>query len=502
VTASERRPADLGDGTFRNPVLPGDRPDPSVLRVGDRYYLTHSSFDAAPGLAIWRSPDLVNWTFATCALEKPLTTVFAPDLVEHDGRFFLYIPFIPSSWSDAIDEAQIWVITADSPEGPWSEPVFTGIRNAIDPGHVVGEDGERYLFVNGIRRARLSPDGLRAVTDLEPAYDGWRYPDEWVTEAYALEGPKFFCRGEWFYLVSAVGGTGGPATGHMVIVARSRSVLGPWENSPYNPVARTASRDESWWSRGHATILQAADGSWWMVSHGYENDFRTLGRQALLEPISWTEDGWPTAPAHDLGAALAKPASGEPVAVPAPDDDFAEPGWGERWVFDNPSARETERAVFGADGLRLQGKGESPADSSALTTWSMDRAYEIEVEVQTRAGAAGGLLLYFNSRLFCGMGWDGQTMDSYAGGLRTHWREPAAPGPVIQLRLRNDHHVVTGWHRRPGEEWVRHGVRYDTQGYHSATVNDLKSLRPALFATGSGEVVFRSFRYRALGGGA
>jgi len=498
MSDAPRSAPDLGDGTYRNPVLPGDRPDPAVLRVGDQFYLTYSSFDASPGLTIWRSPDLVNWTFVTCALERPLSTVFAPDFIEHEGRFSLYIPFIPSGWSEAIAEPQIWVIQADSPEGPWSEPVFTGVSGAIDPGHVVGEDGERYLFVNGIRRCRLSPDGLHAVTELEQVYDGWRYPDEWITEAYALEGPKLFRRGAWFYLVSAVGGTGGPATGHMVIVARSRSVHGPWENAPGNPIARTRSADEAWWSRGHATILDASDGSWWMVSHGYANGYRTLGRQALLEPIEWTEDGWPIASAQDVGAPLRTPvAASEPVAVPAPSDDFAAPAWGERWVFDNPGPAERDRASFG-ERLTLAAKGFSPADSSPLTTWAMDDAYEVEVEAEVRGGATGGLLLYFNDRMFFGMGWDGSGMASYAGGIRTHWREPAEPGATIGLRLRNDRHIVTGWHRRPGGDWVRHGVRYDTSGAHSATMNDLKSLRPALFAAGDGEVVFRRFRYRAL----
>ncbi|HKT55459.1 MAG TPA: family 43 glycosylhydrolase, partial [Microbacterium sp.] len=474
------RPApDLGDGTFRNPVLPGDRPDPSVLRVGDEYYLTYSSFDAAPGLTIWRSPDLVNWTFVTCALDKPLSTVFAPDLVEHDGRYFIYIPFIPSGWSDAVDDAQVWVIHADHPAGPWSEPVYTGISGAIDPGHVVGEDGERYLFVNGIRRCRLDAAGLRAVTELEPAYDGWRYPDEWITEAYALEGPKLFRRGDWFYLVSAVGGTGGPATGHMVIVARSRSVLGPWENAPGNPIARTWSADEDWWSRGHATILQGPGDAWFMVSHGYRNGYRTLGRQALLEPIEWTEDDWPTAPARDLGAPQRMPRTGtQPAAVPAPSDDFTAPAWGERWVFDNPGRDETARACFD-DGLALRGKGSGPADSSPLTAWAMDESYEVEVELEVpeaaqAASAQGGLLLYFNDRMFFGMGWDGGSMHSYAGGIRTHWREPAEPGTVIGLRLRNDRHIVTGWHRAVDGDWVRHGVRYDVAGAHSATMNDLK----------------------------
>ncbi|MGO4592693.1 family 43 glycosylhydrolase [Leifsonia sp. 2TAF2] len=501
MTVAPRSAPDLGDGTFLNPVLPGDRPDPAVLRVGEDYYLTYSSFDASPGLTIWRSPDLVNWTFVTCALDKPATTVFAPDFIEHDGRFYLYIPFIPSAWSDRIQQPEIWVTHADSPEGPWSEPTFTGVSGAIDPGHVVGEDGERYLFVSGIRRCRLSADGLTAVTPLEHVYDGWRYPDEWITEAYALEGPKLFRRGEWFYLVSAVGGTGGPATGHMVIVARSRSVHGPWENAPGNPIARTWSADEAWWSRGHATILDALDGSWWMVSHGYANGYRTLGRQALLEPIEWTADGWPVAAASDVGVPLARPVTARsasvPVAIPAPSDDFAAPAWGERWVFDNPEPDEQGRAQFG-DGLMLAAKGSSPSDSSPLTTWAMDEAYEVEVSVEVWGGATGGLLLYFNDRMFFGMGWDGEVLPSYAGGIRTHWREPAEPGATIELRLRNDHHIVTGWHRRPGEEWTRHGVRYETSGAHSSTMNDLKSLRPALFSTGEGEVVFRDFRYRPL----
>jgi len=497
-----RRGPDRGDGTFLNPVLPGDRPDPSVLRVGDLFYLTYSSFDASPGLTIWRSPDLVNWTFVTNALARPSSTVFAPDLVEHGGHYYIYFPYIPSAWSDTVHAPEVWVVHADSPEGPWSEPVFTGISGAIDPGHIVGDDGERYLFVNGVRRCRLSPDGLRAVTPLEQVYDGWRYPDDWITEAYALEGPKLFRRGDWFYLVSAVGGTGGPATGHMVIVARSRSVHGPWENAPGNPIARTWSADESWWSRGHATLVETADGSWWMISHGYENGYRTLGRQVLLEPIAWTDDGWPVAPSRDLGAPLRKPVDrADPAAVPAPSDDFEDAAWGERWVFDNPARDELDRARFD-DGLVLRGKGDGPADSSPLTTWSMDRGYEVEVELEVRDGARGGLLLYFDDRLFYGMGWDGGALHSYAGGIRTHWSEPAEAGATIQLRLRNDHHIVTGWHRRPADEWTRHGIRYDTSGAHSATINDLKSLRPAVFSAGDGEVVFRRFRYTTIDGEA
>ncbi|MCH6230914.1 family 43 glycosylhydrolase [Microbacterium sp. CFH 31415] len=487
-----------GQNTFRNPVLGGDRPDPAVIRVGDEYWMTYSSFESAPGLLLYRSSDLVNWTYAGSALAEPVGSTFAVDIAEVGGRFFIYIPFIPAPWSTLTAPA-IFVIHADSMEGPWSDPIDLGIRGAIDPGHVVGEDGKRYLFVNGIRRIQLTDDGLATVGDLEQVYDGWRYPDEWITEAYALEGPKLFWRDGWLYLVSAVGGTGGPPTGHMVIVARSRSVDGPWENSPHNPVTRTKDAAEKWWSRGHATILAgpAGDG-WWMLSHGYENGYRTLGRQILLEPVTWSDDGWPVG-ATDISE-LAAPAGAAPQRTAAGfHDDFQTLRLGERWTFHAPSPGELGRVRAAGDGLVLAGKGASVGDTSPLTVVVDQHAYEIEVDVElTDGGTEAGLLLYFNDRLFCGMGVDGERMLSYMGGHVSHWREPAPVTRRLQLRLQNDRHIVTGWYRAPGGEWTRHQIRYETSGYHANTMGDLLSLRPALFAVGTGSARFRGFRYRPL----
>lgn len=486
--------------TFTNPILPGDRPDPAIITVGDEYWMTYSSFEAAPGLLLYRSTDLVNWAYVTAALPNPIGNTFAVDIAEHGGRFFIYIPFIPTPWSELTD-ASIFVIHAPSMAGPWSEPIDLGIRGAIDPGHVVGEDGHRYLFISGIRRVRLSDDGLSTVGEIEHVYDGWRYPDEWVTEAYALEGPKLFRRGDWFYLVSAVGGTAGPPTGHMVIVARSRSVHGPWDNHPRNPIARTASVDEKWWSRGHATLVPGpGDDGWFMVSHGYENGFRTLGRQILLEPIRWHDDGWPDAGGTDIGGKLPAPAAAEPQSRASGfDDDFSALRLGERWSFHAPSPGELDRLTAGA-GLVMTAKGAGPGDSSPLAMLTGDHSYEIEVDVEIEAGEVeAGLLLFFNDRLFCGMGIDGTRMQSYAGGVRTHWREPAPSSRRLRLRLRNDEHIVTGWYRVPGGEWVRHGVRYETSGYHANTMGDLLSLRPALYACGDGSARFRNAVYRSLG---
>ena len=172
-------------------MLAGDFPDPAVLKDGADYYLTTSSFDASPGLLIHHSRDLVNWAPLTFALPRPLTTVFAVDLVKHGGRYFIYIPFIPSPWAPEFGSTpRIFVISADRIEGPWSDPVDLGITGAIDPGHVVGEDGKRYLFLNGVRRVRLAGDGLATDGPVEHVYDGWRYPDDWVTEAYAPGGAQ------------------------------------------------------------------------------------------------------------------------------------------------------------------------------------------------------------------------------------------------------------------------------------------------------------------------
>ena len=114
------------------------------------------------------------------------------------------------------------------------------------------------------------------VPALRKVYDGWQYPAEWETEGMWLESPKLFKRGGWYYLVSAEGGTAGPPTSHMVVVARSKSALGPWENSPYNPMVHTYSADEAWWSKGHGTIFDDADGNWYVVYHAYRNGFDAL----------------------------------------------------------------------------------------------------------------------------------------------------------------------------------------------------------------------------------
>jgi len=495
-----QRKADLGDGQFLNPILAGDFPDPSILKDGNDYYMTHSSFDASPGLMIWHSRDLVNWRPVGPALSGPLGTVFAVDLVKHAGTYYIYIPFMRAPWSKGLKSfANIFVIHADDMAGPWSEPIELGIEGLIDPGHVVGEDGQRYLFLSGINRVRLTPDGLSAAGPVDKVYDGWRYPDDWVTEAYALEGPKLLRRGEWFYIITAVGGTSGPATGHMVIAARSRSVNGPWENCPHNPIVRTRTVEEAWWSRGHATAVEGPDGKWYLVYHGYENGFRALGRQTLLDPIEWTSDGWPRATGGDLSRPLPMPTgrSGGPHGIPR-SDNFSRPAFGSRWTFYGAEPDEARRASIEKDALLLRGKGTGPSDCSPLAQLAGDQAYEVTVTMELLGDVQGGLLLFFNDRLFLGMGHDGSRMTTYRGGKASYWQEPAPASRKLHLKIVNDHHIVTFYYREDGKAWIRHGVRSEVSGYNANTVDDLASLRPALFASGTGSVRFANFAYSAI----
>ncbi len=485
-----QRKADLGNGSFVNPVMAGDHPDPSVLRVGPDYYMTFSSFDSYPGLVLWHSRDLVNWQPLGPTLFQPVGSVWAPDLTRHENRFYIYFPARTPTRGNSI-----YVIHADAIGGPWSDPVDLKLPH-IDPGHIVGEDGKRYLFLSGGDYVRLADNGLATDGDVKHVYDGWQYPESWDVESFSQEGPKMSARDGWFYMTLAEGGTAGPPTGHMVVSARSRSIHGPWENSPHNPVARTKSPAEHWWSRGHATLVEAADGSWWMMHHGYENGFWTLGRQTLLSPIEWTRDGWFRETAHDIARPLRKPGG---AAVPhglSLSDGFAQAAFGTRWAFYDPGPYEQARAQVADGALTLAAKGTAPRDCSPLTCVTGDRAYSCEVEIERDGGAAGGLLLFYSRRLYAGLGFDDGGLVLHRYGLERHIK--AAAANRLFLRLTNDNHIVTIHTSSDGQVWTKFGTEMEVSGYHHNVAGDFLSLRPGLYAAASGEVRFRNFRYRAF----
>ena len=486
-----QRRADLGNGCYLNPIVAGDHPDPTILKDGADYYMTFSSFDAYPGLVIWRSRDLVSWQPVGPALRRNVGSVWAPDLVRHAGRYYIYFPARTASYRSN------FVVWADRIEGPWSDPIDLRL-GLIDPGHAVGEDGKRYLFLSGGHYVPLSDDGLSTAGPVRKVYDGWRYPDEWIVESYSQEGPKITRRGEHFYMTLAEGGTAGPPTGHMIVSARARSIHGPWENSPYNPIARTLSVEEHWWSKGHGTLVEGLDGRWYVVYHAYERGFVTLGRQTLLAPVEWTADGWVKLAGRDPALPITKP-GGEalPHAFPL-SDDFSTNKMGIQWSFYAGGEEDAARYRYDGGSLLLKAKGSSPADSSPLWCVAGDPAYQIEVELEITEKATGGLLLFYSRRLYGGLGFGDKELVLHRYGLDRRGPKPEGIGRRVFIRLINDRNLVSLYFGTDGRSWRRHDVRMDVSGYNHNTAYDFLSLRPALYAAGEGEVRFRGFKYQAL----
>ncbi|WP_025292003.1 family 43 glycosylhydrolase [Sphingomonas sanxanigenens] len=488
-----QRVPDLGNGTFLNPIMAGDHPDPSILKDGKDYYMTFSTFDSYPGLIIWHSRDLVNWTPLTAALTRNIGSVWAPELCKHKGRYYLYVPVKANPNTS-------YVMWADKITGPWSEPIDLVLPNHIDPGHAVGEDGSRWLFLSGGDRIRLSDDGLKTIGAVEHVYDPWRYPDTWDVEGFAPEGPKVTRHGDYFYLVTAVGGTAGPPTGHMVIAARSRSINGPWEHHPRNPLVHTTRIGEKWWSRGHATLVEGPGGDWWSVYHGFENGFWTLGRQTLLDPIRWTDDGWFEMTGGDLSQPIAKPGGGSVVGPHglALSDDFRTLDLGRKWNFFAPGPDEAKRATVKDGALLLHGSGVSPRDSSPLVLIAGDRSYQFECDIELAPGTTAGLLLFYDKMLYCGLGFDEKRFVTHQYGIE-RGRPANAYGRRMRMRVTNREHIVS-YHLSAGggKTWERFDRGMEVSGYHHNVRGGFLMLRPGLYAAGNGTVAFRNFVFRAL----
>jgi len=509
----ERIPtADLGNGYFRNPVLVGPGSDNTVLRVGKDYYMMAGG--GWPDQLIWHSRDLINWRPITRALRKFNGGAWASEITYYGGKYYIYttqvdttrgnvgplnssqrsllgVPF-RNQGDKAWDNVVLW---ADNPAGPWSDPIEIGVYGLFDPGHVVDQQGNRYLYFNKGMMIKLAPDGLSAVGELKKVYDGWDYPKDWVVECKCLEAPKLTFRNGYYYMASAQGGTAGPTTAHMAIMARSKSVEGPWENSPYNPFVRTRSQDEKWWRQGHGTLIDDADGKWWFLYTGYENGFTVFGKQSLLLPVEWTSDGWPRIVRGAAATDTFPKPPGENVGHGMPlSDDFSSPTLGIQWQY----ARDVDPAAtfrLGEDKLALKAKGAIPgkaailpAEATMLSVMPVHHAYEAEVEIEIPDSAEGGLMLGSSGR--GGASWatvglrKGEAIATWGGQANyLNWS-----GNRIFVRFRNMRYDVSCFFSADGKSWTP----FDNSTY----VTDGRRL--SLYAAGEGEVVFRNFRYRGL----
>lgn len=296
--------ATVASAVFSNPVIPGFSPDPSIVRVGEDFYLVNSTFEYFPGIPVYHSTDLVNWELISYAIHdasqaalagvKSSDGIHASTIRYHEGLFYVIT-------TNNIDGNMVnFVVTAEDPRGPWSAPHVLNDAPGIDPSLFFDDDGRAWYVGN-----RMPPD---------PEFEG--QAEIWLQEVdldiMQLKGERYYlwrgcCQGVWaegphiykkdgyYYLLISEGGT---SYDHALSVAISRNITGPYENNPRNPVLthRHLSYDTPITGVGHADLVELDDGRWYAVLLGWrlvDGKHGILGRETFLVPVAWETEPYP-----------------------------------------------------------------------------------------------------------------------------------------------------------------------------------------------------------------
>ncbi|WP_129843117.1 glycoside hydrolase family 43 protein [Streptomyces sp. RFCAC02] len=422
--------------TFRNPVIPGFHPDPSVCRVGDDYYLACSSFEYFPGVPLFHSRDLVHWTQIGNALDRPGQLslppgspssggIYAPTLRHHDGRFWLI--------TTNVSDGGTFIVTATDPAGPWSDPLPLPDVEGIDPDLAWDDEGNCWCTSAGVMQVPLDPYTGRVTGPPRRLWSG-------APGAKAPEAPHLYRIGDHWYLLIAEGGT---ERCHAVSIARGPAPWGPFEPCPANPVLTHRGTDHPVQNTGHADLVRGPDGSWWMVflgvrARGGSPGWHVLGRETFLAPVTW-EDGWPVVgtPALDMPA---PPWPLEPAAVPPVRDDFDGPGLAPYWISPRTRSDRDCTTEERPGSLTLRARRQAGDEAEDGVTFVGRRQQHLSCRVRALvdpADGVGGLAVRLDERHHC-------RVESGAGEVRVVTRvgplravqasRPVPPGPVV-LRI-------------------------------------------------------------------
>lgn len=374
------------DFGYQNPVIPGFHPDPSVCRVDSDYYLVTSSFEFAPGVPLFHSRDLINWEqIGHCLTRRsqlPLEKsgswcgIYAPTIRYHDGTFFMVTTNVAGGGNFIVHTKDI--------RGEWSEPAWLK-QEGIDPSLFWDEDGKCYLTSNpndGIWLCEVDPftGELKSESKLIWEGMGGRYP----------EAPHIYKKDGWYYLMIAEGGT---EYGHSETIARSRRIDGPYLGNPSNPILThycQAAENSPIQGTGHADLVQAHDGSWWMVCLAFRpvsGNNHVMGRETFLAPVTWPKGGWPVVNGNGtIALQMDVPTLPQrPFAKPATTNEFDAP-LGYEWNY----LRNYDAANYEVKGgkLTLTASTES-IDAEGNPTFVVRRQENINFTAETKVSLNG-----------------------------------------------------------------------------------------------------------------
>ena len=388
-------------GQYSNPILQGFYPDPSIVRVGRDYYLVNSTFIWFPGIPVFHSRDLVNWTQIGNAIDRSsqlnfakLNTwqgVYAPDITFHAGTFYIINTCVPCGGN--------FVITAKNPAGPWSEPTWLPI-DGIDTSLFFDEDGSAWIINNGPPEEKPRYEGHRAIWlqqfdtkqmkligPRKVLIDSGVHPEE---NPIWIEGPHIFRKDGAYYLIAAEGGT---AEGHSEVVFRSDKVTGPYVPFADNPILTQRDlKGSPITSTGHASFVKTPSGDWWSVFLGvrpYDDQNFNTGRETFLMSVRW-EQGWPRITDHGARVPWVARRPNLPAGTRAPvptsgsftiRDEFNGSKLPPYWMMMRNPVGKWWRLAGGA--LHLDARGTALGDMGNPSLWAR-RQQHLNATVTTR----------------------------------------------------------------------------------------------------------------------
>lgn len=461
--------------TYTNPVIAGDFPDPSVIRVGQDYWATATSGEWAPLFPILRSNDLVNWEVVGAVFQRrpqwSVSNFWAPEIEEDRGRFFVY--YVGRKRNGPLCVA---VATAEKPSGPYTDhgPLICEEIGSIDPFTTRDENNQLYLIwkEDGNSRGKptriwaqkLSEDGTKLTGSKKELF---RNDAPW--EKHVVEGSFIMRRGGWFYHFYSGNACCGRGCDYALGVARSRKLLGPWEKNPVNPIIAA---NQTWQCPGHGSIVGDEQGRTFLLYHAYKRseDFVQIGREALLDEVQWGADGWPVINnGKGPGTQNYSPLNiGQRDSQASFADDFTSTRLGASWQWpqaDEPLIElEPQRGGY----LLLTARSESALKKSftgailAMPTRAGDYAATAVVDARAlKPGAKAGLAAFQDDENALGMAvGDGKVFiwRREAGKEQIVKTLDAPRAQTIHLRMAvDDGYVFRFAFSQNGRDWIEAG---------------------------------------------